>query len=86
MIKIESLGNPDSARGLGHSPAPGMAGCVLYCARGKRSIVIDMKQEAGRNVFMKFAAEADLLLQNYRPGAMERMGTGQFNNGPVQSL
>ena len=44
------------------------------CNRGKRSISLDLKSEEGRAVLMKLVESADVLIQNFRPGAMERMG------------
>merc|ERR1719281_1941175 len=45
-------------------------------ARSKRSIVLDMKRSEGREIFMRLAAEADVVVQNFRPGAVERLGVG----------
>ncbi|MEL0307243.1 MAG: CoA transferase [Halieaceae bacterium] len=47
------------------------------CNRGKRSIAVDLKSEAGKNVLFDLASDADVLIQNFRPGAMERMGFGE---------
>ena len=47
------------------------------CNRGKRSIAIDLKAEDGKKVLFDLVKGADVLLQNFRPGAMERMGFGE---------
>jgi crotonobetainyl-CoA:carnitine CoA-transferase CaiB-like acyl-CoA transferase len=44
--------------------------------RGKRSIVIDLKQARGREVFLRLAREADIVIENYRPGVMAALGFG----------
>jgi formyl-CoA transferase len=44
--------------------------------RGKRSIVVDLKQERGRDVFRRIAATADILIENYRPGVMNGLQLG----------
>ncbi len=62
------------------------AGCDLYlndvsvffllAHRNQRSLTLDLKQEAGREVARRLIAEADVLVQNFRPGVMERWGLG----------
>ncbi|MBY8821691.1 CaiB/BaiF CoA transferase family protein [Sphingomonas colocasiae] len=64
-------------------PPHGDAGRVLYDGaffdtynRGKRSIAIDLKTEQGRAVFLDLADQADILIENFRPGVAERLGIG----------
>lgn len=45
-------------------------------ARNKRSITLNLKQEAGREVLLKLLAEADILIENFRPGVLEKLGLG----------
>jgi CoA:oxalate CoA-transferase len=74
VIKIESPAG-DEARGMG----PFKGGNSLYFAsinRGKESVVLDLKQPAGRDAAIALAAKADVLVENYRPGAMQRLGLG----------
>jgi len=47
------------------------------CNRGKRSIALDLKSEEGKQVLFDLAREADVLIQNFRPGAIDRMGFGE---------
>ncbi len=47
------------------------------CNRGKRSIGVDLKTEDGKKILFDLVAEADVLIQNFRPGAMDRMGFGE---------
>jgi formyl-CoA transferase len=72
VIKVEPpTGDPfRNFRGESYSP-----NFVAY-NRGKRSIALDLRTDAGRAVLLKLLARADILLENYRPGIMERLGLG----------
>ena len=48
----------------------------LNMNRNKRSVVLDLKTEAGKEVLLRLAKDADILVENYRPGAMKRLGLG----------
>jgi len=74
VVKVEAMSLPDAARGLGSSPAPGMAGLVSQTGRGKQSVVLDLKSKEGLKAFKRLIQRADILCQNFRPGAVERMG------------
>ena len=75
VVKVESPGMGDMMRHLG-SNKNGMSGIYLNNNRSKRSLVIDVKQKAGVDVIRRLLADADVLIQNFRPGAMDRMGLG----------
>ncbi|MEM7058099.1 MAG: CoA transferase [Pseudomonadota bacterium] len=75
VIKIEPP-RGDLLRQMGHKHR-GMSGSFLSCNHSKRSLCVDLKTEAGVDVVKKLAATADVLVQNYRPGAIERMGLGE---------
>ena len=47
------------------------------CNRGKESISLDLKSEEGKKILLELAADADVFIQNFRPGAIERMGFGE---------
>ena len=47
------------------------------CNRGKRSIAVDLKSDDGKKILFDLVKNADVLLQNFRPGAMDRMGFGE---------
>ncbi len=72
VIKVEAL-NGEQMRHIGppHNDIP--AG-FYSCNRGKKSIALDLKSEEGKQILMKLAADADVFVQNFRPGAIERMG------------
>lgn len=71
VIKVEAL-TGDQARGVG------IYGDAMIRAynRGKKSIAIDLREESGKELARKLVADADVLVQNMRPGAMERLGLG----------
>jgi crotonobetainyl-CoA:carnitine CoA-transferase CaiB-like acyl-CoA transferase len=75
VVKVESPGLGDIMRFLGTNKG-GMTGIFANNNRGKRSIVIDLKQPAGLEVAKRLIADADVVIQNFRPGAMERLGLG----------
>ena len=75
VIKIEPP-QGDLLRKLGHKHQ-GMSGSFLSCNRSKRSLCVDIKTAAGLEVVKKLATTADVLVQNFRPGAIERMGLGE---------
>ena len=73
VVKIEPP-EGDTTRQLGPARNPGMAAFYLGCNRSKRSIVLDLKQEAGRNALFKLAETAYVLMHNYRPEPAKRLG------------
>lgn len=79
VIKVEAPKGGDLARQLGASPElneAGMGASFLAQNAGKRSVVLDFKQEADRERFLDLVATADALVENFRPGVMERLGLG----------
>ncbi len=75
VIKVESPGLGDLMRYLGTS-RNGMTGIYANCNRGKRSIVVDLKHAEGRDLVTRLLRTTDVLIQNFRPGAMDRLGLG----------
>ncbi|HEX5455611.1 MAG TPA: CaiB/BaiF CoA-transferase family protein [Stellaceae bacterium] len=79
VIKVEHPDEPDQSRDSGTDRAlsrRNMGTAFLTQGSNKRSITLDLKQEAGREVLKKLAARSDVLVQNYRPGAFEALGLG----------
>jgi CoA:oxalate CoA-transferase len=75
VIKVEPPGKGDDAREYG----PFRNGVSAYFAsinRGKQSIALDLKREADRTVFERLLEVGDALVENYRPGTMEKLGYG----------
>ena len=78
VLKIEPIGGDGTRRSRTLIDAAGeFSALFVSCNRGKRSLSIDMKSDAGREVLAKLASQADVLVQNFRPGTMERLGLGQ---------
>ena len=77
VIKIEPPGTGDQTRGaMGFKmKGPDSLG-FLNMNRNKRSVVLNLKSEAGRALLLRLAKDADILVENYRPGAMKRLGLG----------
>ena len=76
VIKIEAPNGGDHTRGAANRRG-GMSASFLHNNRNKRSVVLDLKQEAGRAALLRIAAEADVLVQNFRPGVVERLGVDE---------
>jgi formyl-CoA transferase len=77
VIKIEPPGTGDQTRGaMGFKmKGPDSLG-FLNMNRNKRSVALNLKSDAGREVLLRLAQDADILVENYRPGAMKRLGLG----------
>jgi len=75
VIKVERPGRGDEARGIGPFVA-GESAYFLSLNRGKESIALDLRERAGRALFERLLARADVLVENYRPGVLERLGFG----------
>jgi crotonobetainyl-CoA:carnitine CoA-transferase CaiB-like acyl-CoA transferase len=73
VINIESLKQPDAGRLFGRGPARGLSGLYANSGRGKQSIVLDLKKSDGLQAFYDLVKKADVVIQNFRPGAVERM-------------
>jgi crotonobetainyl-CoA:carnitine CoA-transferase CaiB-like acyl-CoA transferase len=73
VIKVEPP-EGDTTRQLGPMRNPDMGAFYLAVNRNKRSIVLDLKQEAAQRVLLRLAERSDVLLHNYRPQAARRLG------------
>jgi crotonobetainyl-CoA:carnitine CoA-transferase CaiB-like acyl-CoA transferase len=79
VIKVEAPNGGDLARQLGASPdlnKAAMGASFLAQNAGKRSVVVDLKSEEGKAQFLDLVATADALIENFRPGVMDRLGLG----------
>ncbi len=76
VIKIESPPLGDIARYLGGVQRAGVTGFFAQFNRNKRSVKLDLKSRDGRAAFLKLVESADLLVENYRPQVMPRLGLG----------
>src|SRR4051794_27355920 len=78
VIKVEMPGTGDETRGWG-SPADfinGESSYFMSVNRNKRGIALDLKRPAAREVLHKIVAASDVLVENFRPGTMDRLGFG----------
>lgn len=76
VIKVERPGVGDETRSWGPPFADGEATYFLGVNRNKRSVALDLTEESGREAARAIAARADVLVENFRPGTMDRLGLG----------
>ena len=75
VVKVEDPRVGDYLRAF--PPAKGgIAGRYLAVNRGKRSLALDLKAPAGRDAFLKLAAKADVVVESFRPGVVDKLGVG----------
>lgn len=75
IVKIERPGIGDDSRGFG----PYVNGDSIYFVsinRGKKSIAVDLKTEAGKEIFFELVKQVDVVAENFKPGTMEKLGLG----------
>jgi crotonobetainyl-CoA:carnitine CoA-transferase CaiB-like acyl-CoA transferase len=75
VIKVEPPGEGDPTRHLGLSDGPSTVYFRLL-NRGKKSVVLDLKSEQGKQSLYQLAANADVVVESFRPGVMDRLGFG----------
>src|ERR1700720_4642117 len=77
VIKIEPITGDSARRSRAAIDKAGEFSAMFISSnRGKRSLSVDVKSDAGREVVARLVAQADVLVQNFRPGTMERLGLG----------
>ena len=76
VIKVERPGSGDDTRRMGSRVGGGFAAGFLALNRNKRSIALDLRAAAGKAVFRRLGETADIVVENFRPGVMERLGLG----------
>ena len=79
VIKVEVPGSGDLARNLGSDPAlsaRGMGISFLAQNAGKKSVTLNLKNPRAREAFLRLVDTADVLVENFRPGVMARLGVG----------
>ncbi|MEO0344383.1 MAG: CoA transferase [Pseudomonadota bacterium] len=79
VIKVEAVGRGDLARNLGLDQAlndQGMGVSFLAQNAGKKSITINLKHAKGKSLFLDLLETADVVVENFRPGVMDRLGIG----------
>ncbi|MBI4507441.1 MAG: CoA transferase [Chloroflexi bacterium] len=76
VVKVEPLRRGDDARHYGPPFWDGESCMFLSLNRNKRSIALDLKTDAGRRIVLDLCSRADVFVENYRPGVVERLGLG----------
>ena len=79
VVKVEQPVRGDLARRLGADPEAarrGMGASFVAVNAGKQSVTLDLKHPEGKEVLKRLIAEADVLVENFRPGVMDRLGLG----------
>src|SRR5919108_2845909 len=73
VIKIEEPKRGDPFRGWGERNY-----AATFCSlnRNKKSVTLDLRADEGRDIALKLASKADVLIQNFRPGVMDKRGLG----------
>ena len=77
VIKVEAVGRGDLARQLGADAelnAANMGVSFLAQNAGKKSVTLNLKHPEGKQIFLRLLAQADVLVENFRPGVMARLG------------
>jgi CoA:oxalate CoA-transferase len=75
VIKVERPGVGDVARYT--APIVNGESCYFFSVnRGKRSLTLDLKSERGRDIFLRLVEKADVVMENFTPGTMARLGLG----------
>lgn len=75
VIKVEPLEMGDPMRTIGTSKG-GISALFANCNRGKESVRIDLKEEAGQQLVHRLVEEADVVIHNFRPGVMDKLNLG----------
>tara|TARA_Y100000590_G_scaffold294022_1_gene331192 strand:- start:17792 stop:18973 length:1182 start_codon:yes stop_codon:yes gene_type:complete len=72
VVFIEKVGTPDVMRMTGATSGD-QSGCWVHMHRNKRGMDLDVRSDVGRDILMQLVSEADVFIQNFRPGVAERL-------------
>ena len=76
VIKVERVPDGDASRGFAPPLIDGESAAFMMMNRNKRGIAVNLKAEAGRDIVERLLKDADVVIENYRKGTMERLGLG----------
>ena len=87
VLKVENFPEGDASRRF-DPKVNGESYCFAVLNRNKKSVALDMKNPRGREIFMKLAAKADIITENFRPGVVKKLGidyntVSKFNPGVI---
>ena len=74
VIKVEAPGEGDARRGWGRVKPQGLSLHWPIIGRNKKSITLNLRSAQGQEIVRKLVAQADVLVENFRPGTLERWG------------
>ncbi len=74
VIKVEKVGGGDDSRGYREPRVNGVSAPFMMLNRNKRGLVLDLKHEQGRAILLRMVRHADVLVENYRRGTLEKLG------------
>lgn len=75
VVRLESPGRPDMVRAL-PPMEDNISACHAYLNRSKKSLAVDLKKPAGVEIVKKLVQEYDIVVEQFRPGVMDRLGVG----------
>lgn len=76
VVKVERIPGGDPSRGFVPPEVGGESAAFMMLNRNKRGIAVDLKTDGGKEVVRRLARQADVLIENYRAGTLERLGLG----------
>ncbi len=76
VYKVEMPGRGDDSRAMGPFYKNGESAYFINCNRGKLGCTLNLKDPEGKKLFLEMVKKADMVLENYRPGTMEKLGLG----------
>ena len=84
VIKVEKPDGGDDNRRMGPPFISGRSAAFLAINRNKRSLAVDLRSERGREIFIRLVEQADVVVENFRPGTMDRLGLGYRQLGEIK--
>ena len=76
VIKVEQPGQGEVGRTIARDPETRYSYYFLAINRGKKGVTVDLKSARGRDLVLRLARACDVVVENFRPGVMERLGLG----------
>ncbi|MDB5838461.1 MAG: CoA-transferase [Herminiimonas sp.] len=76
VIKVEKMPGGDDSRGYGEPRVNGVSAAFMMLNRNKRGVALNLKHPKGRDILKRMVKDADVLIENYRRGTLEKLGVG----------